>query len=87
MADLEKGMYGGNDTRLNTENTPIQAEYVTAMLKGRAGNLVLKGVMPGAESGLRTLYDGCRPQHRPGNGARDATSRCENRAQVSWARG
>ena len=73
MADLEKGMYGGNDTALNPRNVPIQAEYVTAMLKGRAGNLVLKGgdaqaAGSGAAAalrslGLRTLYDGVRPQH------------------------
>jgi hypothetical protein len=41
-------MYGGNDSALNTMNTPIQAEYVTAMLKGRKGNLVLKGGDAGA---------------------------------------
>ena len=63
MADLEKGMYGGNDTMLNPANTPILADFVTAMLKGRSGNLVLKGGSASSPSGLRTLYDGCRPQH------------------------
>lgn len=48
MVDLEKGMYGGNDTVLNLDNTPINATYVTAMLKGRAGNFVLKGGDAGA---------------------------------------
>ena len=50
MADQEKSMYGGNDTSLHTANTPIQAEYVTAMLKGRAGNFVLKGSDPHARA-------------------------------------
>ena len=43
MADYEKGMYGGNDSALNPDNVPIQAEFVTAMLKGQPGNFVLKG--------------------------------------------
>ena len=63
MADLEKGMYGGNDTMLNPLNTPIVADFVTAMLKGRSGNMVLKGGNASHTPGLRTLYDGCRPQH------------------------
>ena len=43
-----QGMYGGNDTSLNPDNTPIQADYVTAMLKGKTGNFVLKGGDAGA---------------------------------------
>jgi hypothetical protein len=47
-------MYGGNDSVLNTMNTPIQADYVTAMLKGRKGNLVLKGGGAGAATSAAT---------------------------------
>ena len=59
MADLEDGLWAG-DEQVNPDNTPIDADFVTAMCKGRPGGFVLKG--GDAQSGpLRTLYDGGRP--------------------------
>merc|ERR1711971_664789 len=51
MADLEGGIWGGNESwdSVNTNNTPVQASFVTAMLKGEAGRWALKG--GNAESG------------------------------------
>ena len=59
MADLENGLFGGNET-VNMNNTPIEAEYVTAMINGRqGGTYVLKG--GDSQSGsLKTLFDGPR---------------------------
>jgi hypothetical protein len=60
MADLENGLFAGRSFAANTMNTPLTAEYVTAMLKGRAGGFALKG--GNAQSGaLKTFYDGPRP--------------------------
>jgi hypothetical protein len=62
LADLEDGVYHGGDANAVTAtNTPIVADYVTAMLKGPSGNrFVLKG--GDAQSGkLSTKYDGARP--------------------------
>ena len=59
MADLENGLFGGNET-VNPQNTPIEAEYVTAMLKGRqGGTYALKGGDAGSGL-LKTLFDGPR---------------------------
>merc|ERR1712166_125569 len=59
MADLENGLFGGNET-VNMNNTPIEAQYVTAMINGRQGDTyALKG--RDAQSGsLKTLFDGPR---------------------------
>jgi hypothetical protein len=61
MADLEDGVYAGGSTAAAPTNTPIIADYVTAMLKGPSGDrFVLKG--GDAQSGtLATKYDGARP--------------------------
>ena len=62
LADLEDGVYhGGDPNAVTATNTPIVADYVTAMLKGPSGNrFVLKG--GDAQSGeLDTKYDGARP--------------------------
>lgn len=61
MADLEDGLYAGGSTAAAPTNTPLTADYVTAMLKGPSGNrFVLKG--GDAQSGnLATQYDGPRP--------------------------
>jgi len=59
MADLENGLWAGNK-EFDPQNTPIIADFVTALLKGRAGGFALKG--GNAQSGtLKTLYDGERP--------------------------
>jgi len=60
MADLENGLWAGNE-KVNPKNPSIVADYVTAMVKGRAGGFTLKG--GDAQSGtLKTLYDGVRPK-------------------------
>eukprot|EP00756_Hemistasia_phaeocysticola_P065915 Hpha_TRINITY_DN8881_c0_g1::TRINITY_DN8881_c0_g1_i1::g.141538::m.141538/K20844/abf1; non-reducing end alpha-L-arabinofuranosidase len=59
MADLEQGLWPGNVTSTPT-NTPIIADFVTAMVKGGPGYFALKG--GDAQKGkLRTLFDGPRP--------------------------
>eukprot|EP01079_Euglenida_sp_SAG-EU17-18_P001626 gene1626-2854_t len=59
MADLENGLWAG-DSRVTPGNKPMESEFVTAMVKGRAGGFTLKG--GDAQSGtLGTLFDGPRP--------------------------
>lgn len=41
MADIEAGMYGGNDT-FNPRNSPINFDFVSLMLKGRVCEMSLK---------------------------------------------
>jgi hypothetical protein len=60
MADLENGLFGGQSTAANPNNTSLTHAYVTAMVKGRSGGFGLKG--GNAQSGtLTTMYDGSRP--------------------------
>ncbi len=62
LADLENGVFhGGDPNAVTATNTPIVADYVTAMLKGPSGDrFVLKG--GDAQTGLlATKYDGPRP--------------------------
>ena len=58
QADLEKGLWSGNTT--HTHEPPLVASFVTAMVKGRAGQWALKGGDAQA-GGLRTFYEGVRP--------------------------
>lgn len=59
QADLEDGLWPGSEPR-TPGNTPMAADFVTAMLKGRAGGFTLKG--GDAQSGpLKRLYEGERP--------------------------
>lgn len=59
LADLEEGLWGGSE-HITMSNTPIDADFVTALLKGKAGLFGLKG--GNAQSGpLKTLYEGKRP--------------------------
>jgi lysophospholipase L1-like esterase len=62
MADLESGLWAGSQSPMTTTNTPIHADYVTAMVKGDSGNhFALKG--GDAQVGkLKTMYDGVRPK-------------------------
>ena len=60
MADLENGLWGG-DVKNESTNTPVVAEFVTAMLKGRAGGFALKGGDASRGEALKTLYEGGRP--------------------------
>jgi hypothetical protein len=62
MADIEAGMYGGNDT-FNPRNRPLNHNFTTAMLRGRVRDFSLKG--GDAQRGpLTVLYDGARPAHK-----------------------
>ena len=61
MADLEDGLWAGSQTPVNPQNTPVDADFVTAMVKGRAGGFALKG--GDAHAGkLGLLYEGPRPR-------------------------
>jgi hypothetical protein len=60
MVDLENGVWAGNSTPVTATNTPIVADFVTAMAKGKAGQFALKG--GDANSGhLKLMYEGPRP--------------------------
>ncbi len=60
LLDLENGLWAGNDA-VNPGNTAIDADYVTAMVKGKSGGFFgLKGG-DATKGVLRTLYDGVRP--------------------------
>jgi hypothetical protein len=62
MADLENGLFAGQDFSINANNMPLSHDYVTAMVKGRAGGFSIKG--GNAQSGtLQTMYDGPRPSN------------------------
>lgn len=62
MADVENGMYAGDDN-IDPNAVPTwNLDYVTAMLKGRVCEMSLRG--GDAQQGtLTTLHDGVRPQH------------------------
>jgi hypothetical protein len=61
LADLENGLFGGGEL-VNPSNTPIDANYVTGLVKGNSGNYYkIKG--GSAQSGtLKTMYEGTRPK-------------------------
>ncbi|HEX7510483.1 MAG TPA: arabinofuranosidase catalytic domain-containing protein [Chitinivibrionales bacterium] len=60
MVDLENGLYAGGTTGVNQNSASLTNDYVTAMLKGKTGNMALKG--GNAQSGtLKTMHDGPRP--------------------------
>src|SRR5882672_8089237 len=60
MADLENGLFAGGTSGANNNNTPLSSDYVTAMVKGKAGGFAVKG--GNAQSAtLKTMYDGARP--------------------------
>jgi non-reducing end alpha-L-arabinofuranosidase len=64
-ADLEAGMYygGGNQTRVNEQNTPLTSEFVSLSLKGRTDGFTLKGG-DATQGSLKTMYDGPRPDEK-----------------------
>jgi len=60
MADLENGVWAGNHSPMTDTNTPVVADFVTAVLKGKAGAFGLKG--GDANLGkLKTMFEGPRP--------------------------
>ena len=60
MADLENGLWAG-DGNVSTTNHPIEADFVTAMVKGKAGVFAIKGGDANTAAGLESLYEGPRP--------------------------
>lgn len=48
------------EQQVNTNDKPIVADFVTAMVKGRAGGFALKGG-DACNGTLTTMYDGVRP--------------------------
>ena len=63
MADLENGLWAGNEKE-NPGNKPINATFVTAMLKGAANKFCLKAgnAQEKTPPKLTTLYEGVRPE-------------------------
>jgi hypothetical protein len=61
-ADFESGMYfgGGNQTKINPQNTPLTSDFVSVHLKGRTDGFALKGG-DATKGTLKTMYDGARP--------------------------
>jgi hypothetical protein len=62
LADLENGVFHGADPNAVTaSNTPIVANYVTAMLKGPSGNRFALKAGDAQSGALVVKYDGPRP--------------------------
>jgi len=65
MADIENGLWAGHDP-VEASNTPINATFVTAMLKGGTDGFALKGGDAQRGGSLKKLYEGVRPpQYQP----------------------
>ena len=61
MADIENGLWAGNESS-QTSNTPILgAKFVTAMVKGGSNGFGLSGGDATKSGGLKKLYEGPRP--------------------------
>jgi hypothetical protein len=60
MADLEDGLWAGNQKPFNHDNTPVTSPFVTAMVKGGSNGFALKAGDATAGK-LKTMYDGPRP--------------------------
>lgn len=59
MADIENGLWAGNVTP-NTNNVPLNSDYITAMVKGKPHTLAIKG--GNAQAGtLKTFWEGAYP--------------------------
>ncbi|MBW8804193.1 MAG: AbfB domain-containing protein [Catenulisporales bacterium] len=60
MADLENGLFSGQNTKLNAGDPTINHRYTTAMVKGTANLWAIRG--GDAQSGsVSTFYSGARP--------------------------
>ena len=60
MADMENGVWAGNQTPVSATNTPVAFDYVTAVLKGGPGRFGLRAANAN-EGKLKTMYEGGRP--------------------------
>jgi len=59
MADLENGLWGGNEA-LNPGNVPLTYPFVTAMVKGGTNGFALKAG-DATQGKLQSMFDGPRP--------------------------
>jgi hypothetical protein len=59
MADLENGLWAGNNKE-NNQDISMRQEYVTAMVKGGTNGFALKAA-DATNGKLQTMYDGPRP--------------------------
>ena len=68
MADLEKGLWGANVPKSN--EPPLIADFVIAMVKGKAGGFAVKGGDAQKSGTLTTYFEGKRPSgnNLPGGG-------------------
>jgi hypothetical protein len=60
MADLENGLFSGASAGLNSADTSVAFSYVTAMLKGEAGQFAIKAG-DSQKGSLTTMWNGARP--------------------------
>ncbi|KAI0812175.1 carbohydrate-binding module family 42 protein [Xylaria sp. FL0064] len=60
MADLENGLFSGQDPINNPANPTINYRFTTAAVKGQPGNWAIRGGNANG-GGLSTFYNGARP--------------------------
>lgn len=60
MADLENGLFSGQNPKQNTGDPTITNRFVTAVVKGEANQWAIRGGN-GASGALSTYYSGARP--------------------------
>ena len=60
MADLENGLFSGENLDLNADDPSITYRFVTAVIKGEANHWAIRGG-DATNGGLSNFYDGPRP--------------------------
>jgi hypothetical protein len=60
MADLENGLFSGSNPKNNAGDSSISHRFVTAVVKGKSGNLAIRGG-DSTTGALSTFYNGVRP--------------------------
>lgn len=60
MADLENGLFSGEDPDLNANDPTVTYRFLTSILKGEPNHWAIRGGNA-ASGGLSTYYDGVRP--------------------------
>lgn len=60
MADLENGLFSGQNAKLNSADLSVNYRFVTAIVKGQAGKWAIKGGNAAGGS-LSKFYEGSRP--------------------------